>query len=218
MTEPEINYRPAGVEGLVVKGAGTPYVPGQRKAWVKVKSRETIELIVGAVIGPITAPESIVAGLYPNTELVIAGRSVPLSPTRSRSLSAVLRPAASDHPWPETVLANRFSGRDRIKLTKVDHVVIGMPQVVRGDRFAGQHQFETFSVDVRVVMGQCHQARGQLVDDPPHHLIRRSRQPLRRGHRTDRSVHLRDPRWRPAQRQPLHEIPQLRRHPVTTSV
>lgn len=44
-----------GVEGLVAKGAASRYEPGGR-GWVKVKSRHTQEVVVGAVIGPMSAP------------------------------------------------------------------------------------------------------------------------------------------------------------------
>ncbi len=76
-------YRAAGMEGLVIKGAGTRYEPGARR-WSKYKTRETAEVIIGAVTGPITAPETIIAGLYRGAELIIAGRSVPLKPAQSR--------------------------------------------------------------------------------------------------------------------------------------
>ncbi len=122
--EPEINYGAAGVEGLVVKGAGTRYEPGQRRR-IKFKSRESTEVLVGAVTGPVTAPQSVIAGLYRGGTLVVAGRSVPLSADQSRSLAAVLTPAESDHPWPDTIAATRFGNRrDRTTLTKVDPVVV----------------------------------------------------------------------------------------------
>ena len=117
-------YRPAGIEGLVIKGASTRYEPGARR-WSKFKSRETTEVIIGAVTGPITAPETIIAGLYRGAELVIAGRSVPLKPAQSRSLAAVLTPAASGHPWPDTVIASRFGNtRARTAITKVEPLVV----------------------------------------------------------------------------------------------
>ncbi len=62
------DYRPAGIEGLVVKGVTTRYTPGKRN-WIKVKSRATHEVIVGAVIGPLARPETVVAGLFPSPRL-----------------------------------------------------------------------------------------------------------------------------------------------------
>jgi ATP-dependent DNA ligase len=39
--------RPMGVEGLVVKGEASSYRPGKRD-WIKVKNRQTTEVIVGS--------------------------------------------------------------------------------------------------------------------------------------------------------------------------
>ena len=74
---------------------------------------------------PDLSPDSIVAGLYRDGTLVIAGRSVPLTTAQSRSLAAVLTPASADHPWPDTIGSNRFNGgRDRVALTKVEPTVV----------------------------------------------------------------------------------------------
>ena len=123
--EPQINYAGAGIEGLVAKGASTVYRPGFR-GWQKIKHRTTEEAVIGAVIGPVTRPESVVVGRYtPDGVLVIVGRSVPLTPAQSRSLAAVLEPAGPGHPWPDTVLSSRFgNGRDRVVLTKVKPTVV----------------------------------------------------------------------------------------------
>ena len=82
--------------------------------------------MIGAVIGPITRPESIVAGRYTRDgRLVIVGRSVPLSSAQSISLGAVLEAAGPQHPWPDTVISSRFgNGRDRVRLTKVQPTVV----------------------------------------------------------------------------------------------
>lgn len=115
-----VDYRPAGVEGLVIKGSAQPYRPGRRE-WVKVKSRETREVIIGAVIGPISRPDSVVAGLLCDWELVIVGKSVPLSRSQAAELARVLEPASPRHPWPDEVSSTRFgSSRDKVKLTKVE--------------------------------------------------------------------------------------------------
>jgi ATP-dependent DNA ligase len=42
-----------GIEGLVIKNLNQPYKPGVR-SWLKLKHRETVEVVCGAVIGPIT--------------------------------------------------------------------------------------------------------------------------------------------------------------------
>ncbi|NEK60066.1 ATP-dependent DNA ligase [Geodermatophilus sabuli] len=118
------DYRPAGVEGLVAKGAGTRYAPGRRE-WVKVKSWETTEVVAGGVIGPIERPGQLVAGRYRDGELVVVGRSSPLSPAQSAELAAVLRPAPADHPWPDRIGTGRFGGgRLSVSLTRVAPEVV----------------------------------------------------------------------------------------------
>ena len=117
-------YRPAGVEGLVVKGAAGRYAPGRRD-WLKVKSRETTEVVVGGVIGPIGAPQQLVAGRYRGPELVLVGRTSPLDPRQSAEVAAALTPAGADHPWPERVGTGRFGGgRLSVPLTRVAPTVV----------------------------------------------------------------------------------------------
>lgn len=97
------DYRPAGIEGLVVKGVTTRYTPGKRN-WIKVKSRATHEVIVGAVIGPLARPVTVVAGLYPATSwsswaglFPSPGLSHSLWPRSSSPLPPSIRgPARSD--------------------------------------------------------------------------------------------------------------------------
>jgi ATP-dependent DNA ligase len=114
------DFRQAGVEGLVAKGAGTRYAPGRRE-WLKVKSWETTEVLAGGVIGPIERPSQLIAGRYRDGQLVVVGRSSPLAPRQAAELAAVLRPAADDHPWPDRIGTGRFGGgRLSVPLTRVD--------------------------------------------------------------------------------------------------
>ncbi len=118
------DYRPAGVEGLVAKGAGTRYAPGRRE-WLKVKSWETTEVLAGGVIGPIGAPSQLVAGRYRDGELVVVGRSSPLNPQQSAELAAALTPPSGAHPWPERIGTGRFGGgRLSVALTRVEPAVV----------------------------------------------------------------------------------------------
>ena len=117
-------FRVAGVEGLVAKGAGSRYAPGRRE-WLKVKSWESTEVIAGGVIGPLDRPSQLVAGRYRDGELVVVGRTVPLTPRQSEELAAVLEPAGEDHPWPDRIGTGRFGGgRLSVPLTRVRPAVV----------------------------------------------------------------------------------------------
>jgi hypothetical protein len=90
-----------------------------------VKHRATREFAIGGVIGPITRPEVVIAGLYRGDDLVIVGRTVPLSPAQSAALAAVLTPAKPGHPWPDEVTSQRWGGKDSKKpLSEVEPLVV----------------------------------------------------------------------------------------------
>ncbi|MDL9980733.1 ATP-dependent DNA ligase [Microbacterium candidum] len=117
---------PAGIEGLVVKGGAQRYLPG-RRLWIKVKRRETVDVVIGAVIGPIERPEAVVVGLVVDGELRIAGQSAALRPEQARSLGELLRPPTGEHPWPEVLSPGRLgpfsSAQEPVRLTLVEPVV-----------------------------------------------------------------------------------------------
>jgi ATP-dependent DNA ligase len=118
------DFRPAGVEGLVAKGAATRYAPGRRE-WLKAKSWETTEVIAGGVIGPVERPTQLVGGRYRDGDLVVVGRTSPLSPDQAEELAAVLTPAGPDHPWPDRIGTGRFGGgRLSVPLTRVEPAVV----------------------------------------------------------------------------------------------
>jgi ATP-dependent DNA ligase len=118
------DLRPLGIEGLVAKGAATRYAGGRRE-WLKVKSWETTEVLAGGVIGSLERPGQLVAGRYRDGELVVVGRTGPLSPAAAAELAAVLTPAGPDHPWPERIGTGRFGGgRLSVALTRVEPAVV----------------------------------------------------------------------------------------------
>ncbi|WP_426621891.1 ATP-dependent DNA ligase [Microbacterium sp. As-52] len=118
----------SGVEGLVVKGGAQPYVGGDR-TWVKVKHRDTLDVICAAVIGARERPEELVIGLPIDGELRIVGRSTTLATSTARELGRLLREPAEPHPWPQEVkpgALSRFnrSGREPVRLTLVQPFVV----------------------------------------------------------------------------------------------
>ena len=118
------DYRAAGVEGLVVKGAAGRYSPGRRD-WLKVKSWESTEVVVGGVIGPLERPSQLVVGRHRAGELVVVGRSSPLSPHQAAELAGALTAAGPEHPWPDRIGTGRFGGgRLSVALTRVDPSVV----------------------------------------------------------------------------------------------
>jgi ATP-dependent DNA ligase len=117
------DYRAAGIEGLVVKSAHGRYSAG-RGDWIKVRNRQTREVIVGAVTGPITQPTAVIAAVLRDGELVVVGRTAPLSAAQSRDLAAHLSPAGADHPWPDEIGSGVFGYRQRVLITKVSPVLV----------------------------------------------------------------------------------------------
>lgn len=115
----------AGVEGLVAKGAATRYRPGERGSWVKIKHRSQVDGIVGAVIGSVRRPESIVVGRYTvDGVLRIVGRSIALTSQQAKELAAALTEVpGSGHPWPAEIGGGHFGG-GKVAITHVDPVLV----------------------------------------------------------------------------------------------
>lgn len=117
----------AGVEGVVVKGAGQRYRGGQRD-WVKVKHRATLEVVAAAVLGTRARPTVVVAGLPVGGRLRIVGRTTQLSGVASRTLARVLVDPVGAHPWPPVVPASGAFGfgadRAPVALVRVAPVVV----------------------------------------------------------------------------------------------
>jgi ATP-dependent DNA ligase len=117
----------AGLEGLVVKGAGQSYQGGVRQ-WIKVKRRQSLDVVCAAVIGPRDRPQYVVAGLPVDGQLRIVGLSTPLTVMAARNLAAHLHSPQAPHPWPEVItetMLNRFSkDRGPVTLTLVEPIVV----------------------------------------------------------------------------------------------
>ncbi len=104
-------YAHVGIEGLVVKGLADPYVGGSRR-WRKLRTRDTVEVLVGAVTGTLDRPDRLILAVpAPDGGLVVAGGTGRLSPAQAREVAALLRPPAGPpappHPWPTLLPAGR---------------------------------------------------------------------------------------------------------------
>jgi len=92
-----------GVEGLVIKPADSPYLPGQR-GWQKLKVHRVISAVVGGVTGSLAQPEALLLGRYePSGKLRYIGRTSRLTPRQADEIAWHLMPAGSDHPWPDQI-------------------------------------------------------------------------------------------------------------------
>lgn len=116
-------YCQAGTEGIVAKDAESTYRQGQR-VWSKVRHRETVEIIVGAVIGPAHSPTAVIGARYADDDLVVIGRTGDLTPTQARELAPLIHTSA-DHPWPATTTSGRWgSFRASVAWTRVEPCVV----------------------------------------------------------------------------------------------
>lgn len=112
---------PMGIEGVVAKRANARYgVPG---SWVKVKHRQSLEGVVGAVVGPLQRPEALVVGFWGDDgTLRILGRA-PLTPRQGEQVGPLLRPPTGLHPWPDQISAAHFGG-EPVTITHADPAVM----------------------------------------------------------------------------------------------
>lgn len=88
------------------------------------KHRDTFEVVVGAVTGTLTQPGELILGRYDDDgELVIIGRTSPINRGMARSLTPLLRPATSEHPWPSNIRSSaydRFGPKRETQLTLIE--------------------------------------------------------------------------------------------------
>lgn len=92
---------------------------------MKIKNRQTREIICAAVTGTLKRPTALIAGLYTaDGRLVIAGRSTELTASQSRELADALTAAGPDHPWPDVIGAGVFGSRRTVSIIKTEPVVV----------------------------------------------------------------------------------------------
>ncbi|WP_426504400.1 hypothetical protein ACPPVO_43505 [Dactylosporangium sp. McL0621] len=100
------DWQHAGVEGVVAKDPAGRYEAG-RPGWVKVKTRSTVEAIVGGVTGSLAQPGALLLGRYNERGLFrylgmthpVGAAGVDLGFALER-YTAQQRGGAVPHPWP----------------------------------------------------------------------------------------------------------------------
>ncbi|MDP9115681.1 MAG: ATP-dependent DNA ligase [Actinomycetota bacterium] len=116
-----------GIEGLVVKGLDQPY-RGGRRDWVKVKHRDTLEVVCAAITGTLRHPQELIVGLPIDGTLRIVGRSTPLHAAAASRLGEQLRAPSGAHPWPAVLPSsalNRFgTRRDPEATMRIEPIVV----------------------------------------------------------------------------------------------
>jgi ATP-dependent DNA ligase len=125
---------PVGVEGVVAKRATSRYRRGAE--WLKVRYRETLVGVIGAVVGDVSAPEALIIGqLDAAGQLGILGRTSTLSPAQSRLVGAHLRPPAGEHPWPEVIGSGQFGSPVHVTRVEPDMIAeVGADTAEMGGR------------------------------------------------------------------------------------
>jgi len=112
-----------GIEGLVIKGLAESYHPGRRR-WLKLRNRTSLEAIVGAITGTLTAPDRLILALpAADGSLVVAGGTGPLTKAQQRDVSAFLQLPVTEHPWPPEIPSGHLAGwgsKDRLPVTRVE--------------------------------------------------------------------------------------------------
>jgi ATP-dependent DNA ligase len=99
-----------GLEGLVAKGRNQTYVQGGR-GWLKTKYRRSVDAVVGAVDGPLHAPDRLVLGAFDGAGVLrIVGTTSAIKAREARALGALLHPATSEHPWPSELPSALMGG------------------------------------------------------------------------------------------------------------
>ena len=115
-----------GKEGVVAKGSAQSYRPGKRD-WLKIRVQDTLEVVVGAITGPLTAPDRLVLGQYDASgQLVIVGGTGSLRGRERRWVAPLLQLPKSFHPWPSEIavdLLGHWAG-DRQLITRVEPTLV----------------------------------------------------------------------------------------------
>ncbi|MFI6587443.1 ATP-dependent DNA ligase [Embleya sp. NPDC050493] len=107
------DWAPAGIEGLMIKNPGLRYLPGERR-WAKYRTRDTTEVVVGAIAGSLANPTTVLFGRFDATgALRFVGRSTVLDRRVHAALVERLTPATPDHPWHGRSFSPSWGSREK---------------------------------------------------------------------------------------------------------
>jgi ATP-dependent DNA ligase len=109
----EYAENPVGIEGVVVKGSASRYLPGRRE-WAKLRLRDTVEAVVAGVTGALSSPDRLVLGVVDqHGELTFAGTTTELDRDQRAEVASLVEAVADDqsHPWAEDDLDRGRWGR-----------------------------------------------------------------------------------------------------------
>ncbi|WP_037890881.1 ATP-dependent DNA ligase [Streptomyces sp. NRRL S-87] len=143
----------SGVEGIVVKGLDTRYLPGHR-GWTKIRRRDTTEAVIGAVTGTLSRPGVLVLGRYDDAgRLHAVGRTVPLRPHAARQVAEHLTAADPGHPWTGVRFASAWGSHEVLDTTLVRPEVVAevsADRAVDGGVFRHPVRFQRLRLDETV--------------------------------------------------------------------
>jgi ATP-dependent DNA ligase len=120
-----------GIEGLLVKPHDGRYQPGET-GWVKVKTRQTEEYVVGGVTGTLGQPTSLLLGRYDHHGILrFVGHTHRIRAQQRRELAGLqpmaFRGEGSGHPWPCPLPAGWTAGlayREPLPYLQVEPTVV----------------------------------------------------------------------------------------------
>jgi len=127
----------AGVEGIVIKPAASPYRPGS-PMWTKVRARDTAEYVIGGVTGALEHPVTLLLGRFDDHGVLrYAGQTHPVKAEHRQDLARTLRglpfrgPGAG-HPWPcplPPAWTGNFADRQPLPFIPVEPAVVAEVEV-----------------------------------------------------------------------------------------
>ncbi|GAA2767632.1 ATP-dependent DNA ligase [Streptomyces paradoxus] len=114
-----LTWAAVGIEGVVFKRLDGSYQQSVR-GWLKYKTRETTEAIVGGVTGPLTSPRSLLLGRYDaQGRLQYTGRSTTLARAAGSTIAGHLTPAGPEHPWTGWSFSAGWGTTEKLTVTLV---------------------------------------------------------------------------------------------------